>query len=96
MLRFFVTATKKLPLRVSNIRQTIFCGQFGRSVRRRRRRRRYDGEDETRGNDSWLAGKLQSPDALSSTPLLEGTGDILPPFASRSFRDLRPIGRVCP
>lgn len=32
MLHFFVTATKKLPLRASNIRQTIFCGQFGRNV----------------------------------------------------------------
>lgn len=89
MLHFFVTATKKLPLRASNIRQTIFCGQFGRSVRRRRRRR-Y--EDETRGNDSWLAGKLQSPDALSSTPLLEGMGDIIPlrvPIVSRSSSMVR-------
>lgn len=84
---------EKLPLRASNIRQTIFCGQSGRSAvvlvvvvvdtTRTRRSETIVGS----------AGKLQSPDALSSTPSSGGGGmgkaARLSPFASRSFRNPR-------
>lgn len=52
-------------MRASNIRQTIFCGQSGRIDVASGEN---GGERGRRGNDSWLARKLQSLEALSSTP----------------------------